>query len=256
MKRIYLLLLLTVAMTSAAFAGSRPINLNVTLASPTSSTVVTWGGSFNVDAIIKNTGTDSLRYTDSVLWFMSISNQLISLDLTGSGQASPYWLRFHQTLKTNDTFHVHINGLKLTSPQTVDSNRTLCFYAYPLSGPTPDTIAEANTADNKACATFMFNKNAFPASVGNVTNAGTVVSVYPNPANAVLNFNVNTVETAEIKVEIMDLSGRVVLQSNQGTMAPGAHTIPLDTKSLQNGFYLYRVYSGGELSAGKIMIDK
>ncbi|HLW30285.1 MAG TPA: T9SS type A sorting domain-containing protein, partial [Brumimicrobium sp.] len=68
----------------------------------------------------------------------------------------------------------------------------------------------------------------------------TDISVYPNPATSLLNI-VNPSNTASLKVEMLDMNGRVVLIENKALNNASEATIAID--HLERGFYTLRVYN-------------
>lgn len=258
MKRIYLLMALFVLGTSSAFA-QRVCDLQVTMASPTSSTVLNPGNSsFNLDVIIKNNGPDSLKgstVTDSMRWYATIQGSLINFTI--GSQSGTNWIRWNKGLKTGDTTHITFNGLAFSGySATADSMRTMCFYAFP-KGKTGDTIMDPNTANNNNCVSFMFKKTAFPSNVTTATRNGVNdVTLYPNPVTTTANFSFETVVNAEVVVKVLDLNGRIVIEENKGEMTAGKHSIQVNTAALTNGNYIYQVFVGNNVTLGKLTIEK
>jgi hypothetical protein len=69
-----------------------------------------------------------------------------------------------------------------------------------------------------------------------------VFSVYPNPANEVLNLSYQTELTERITISVIDMQGRVI--RNEVLVAvPGANVFQVDTSSLIAGFYVIQVGS-------------
>lgn len=255
MKRIYLLLLSVLLVTGAQ--AQRVADIQVSLNSPKTTDVVTAGGSFSVDAVIKNLGPDSIKYnSDSVLWYMSVGGGLINLTIGSSSGTT--WLRYHKQLKTNDTLHITFNNLTPTGyVSEKDSNRTFCFYAFPRGTKPSDTIKDPVTTNNSACVSFLWKATQFPAAVKSIVGNGTnTVVLYPNPAKEVTNFDFEMVTPAEVSIKVLDAMGRVVLDRNAGTLEAGKHTLPLITNSLASGTYTYQLYIGNNLAVGKLSIEK
>lgn len=255
MKRIYLLMILFVAAAANAFA-QRSVDLEVTMAQPTTSTVVNPGNAgFNIDVIIKNLGPDSLKSTtDSTMWYATISSSPISW--TFSGNTGTVWLRYNRGLKMNDTMHMTFNGIAFSQYSSEkDSNRTLCWYAFPIGKKPSDTIKDPNTANNSKCVSFMFRKTKFPQAVANVT-ANDVCVIYPNPAQNAANFSFNVASPSAVTLVITDMTGRVVVNKEMGVMTTGSHSIPVDTKNLPNGTYTSQLYVGKEMMTGKLNIQR
>jgi len=75
----------------------------------------------------------------------------------------------------------------------------------------------------------------------------------PNPFddNTVVRYNLN--ETANVSMNIVDVTGKVVATYNQGTQPAGAHTINISADKLSNGIYFY-TFKAGEYSVTKRMV--
>lgn len=256
MKRIYLLMILFVAFAGNAIAH-RTSDIKVTLAKPTSSTILTAGGSFDIDAIIQNLGPDSIRSaTDSIQWFATIQNGLINFTI--GSQSGTIWLRYNTRMNTNDTFHVRFNGLTPTNYTGVaDSQRTLCFYAVPM-GPNSDTIRDPNlnpiaSSNNRACATFTWKKTV---GVNDVQGGGTNnVKIFPNPAKGEANISFENNSPADVTLAILDLTGRKVASVNKGIMGTGNHTLQFSTAHLAPGIYVYELTVGNDMTAARFTVQ-
>jgi hypothetical protein len=75
------------------------------------------------------------------------------------------------------------------------------------------------------------------------------VSIYPNPANSVLNVLV----TGNATVQLLDITGKVVvLQTN----AIANQKQELNVENLANGIYLMKVYNDNFVSVSKVVINK
>lgn len=255
MKKIYSLALLMM-LAVGAFA-QRDINLEVTLVSPTASTTISAGNSFNILAVVKNLGPDSLRTTDSTLWFMSLSGQ--GLPFTFGSTTGVFWLRFNRSLKVNDTMQFNFPNRVLNYSQNVDSQRTMCFNALPtFDGGGNDTVADNDLTNNTSCVTLTFKAN-FASNVDEIFVSEAGVSeavVYPNPANKFTNVHVNMAYNADVFVRVLDITGRTVLTTPAQFMEKGDHKIELDLQNLQSGMYIYQVQMGKDVASGKIMINK
>ncbi|CAN5126417.1 hypothetical protein BH09BAC5_BH09BAC5_21050 [soil metagenome] len=75
-------------------------------------------------------------------------------------------------------------------------------------------------------------------------------SVYPNPFSSftIVHFSDN-VNMAEIRIEICDLSGRIV-----GNALSQNHDIEINRNGLSNGLYFMNIYSGSKLTASRKII--
>lgn len=80
------------------------------------------------------------------------------------------------------------------------------------------------------------------------------LSLYPNPANtqAMLVFRYNGIEEPNVNLQIMDLSGRLLIE-RRIAIRPGSNSLPLDTKSLSHGVYLVRLIGPGIAVARRLV---
>jgi len=78
------------------------------------------------------------------------------------------------------------------------------------------------------------------------------VVVYPNPSNGKITLLLSEEYTSEIKIEIIDLVGRVTKNLNYSTLI--SNEINVDLSNLEKGNYLIRIESGGKISTKKISL--
>ena len=78
----------------------------------------------------------------------------------------------------------------------------------------------------------------------------------PNPANANSIINYSLKEAAAVSFEIVDLTGRVVLNSNEGTQSVGDHTIEVDASQLAAGVYTYSLTVDGTRVSRQMVVSK
>jgi len=110
---------------------------------------------------------------------------------------------------------------------------------------------------------YVFIKaNGFTLNVINQASVGveepvataTMTNMYPNPAEAITTIEINATENAGIELTITDLTGRLLLSSNQN-IAIGANKININTSNLPTGLYLVnlRDESGNDLQSLRLM---
>jgi len=95
-------------------------------------------------------------------------------------------------------------------------------------------------------------------SVGGVTKGGLTFSgTYPNPAVNNTNIKFSLTKNADVTVEIMDMSGRVLNTIQQKSLGNGEHTIQVSTANMAAGNYLYSVTtSNGDAIGSKLTVIK
>ncbi len=67
------------------------------------------------------------------------------------------------------------------------------------------------------------------------------IGVYPNPFNSTTNVYFELESQSETSIEVLDVTGRIVLDGNLGVLEEGMHTVELNAKSLTTGIYLVNV---------------
>lgn len=88
----------------------------------------------------------------------------------------------------------------------------------------------------------------------NHINGVKLLSSYPNPfrINTFISFELQN--TAEVVLEMFDLSGKMVMQHNAGTMIKGLNRIEVDGSSLPAGVYYYTLTLNGEKTSAQKII--
>ncbi len=83
------------------------------------------------------------------------------------------------------------------------------------------------------------------------------LKMYPNPSNGTLNFDCKTIIGEHLKMEIVDLMGRLVLTEDLGKSYSDSITYTTDLSTLNNGIYLVSVKgSNGTNHIGKLILSK
>jgi len=67
---------------------------------------------------------------------------------------------------------------------------------------------------------------------------------FPNPSRNTTMVPYDLAVTAPVSFEVRDLSGKVVLTRSEGTKAPGAYRLELNTANLTDGVYFYTLTAG------------
>ncbi|MFI5221511.1 MAG: T9SS type A sorting domain-containing protein [Bacteroidia bacterium] len=79
------------------------------------------------------------------------------------------------------------------------------------------------------------------------------VTVYPNPANRVLNISFDLQNSAEAKMEMLNLVGQTVLSYTKEISK--SENVELDISNLRSGIYLTRVTIGDEKKIFKVVVE-
>lgn len=78
--------------------------------------------------------------------------------------------------------------------------------------------------------------------------------LYPNPAADIAYVDLNIKETANIAIEITDLTGRVIASRNYGTFA-GEQLFPIACADWAKGIYMVRINIGNDVVTKKLVVE-
>ncbi len=83
-----------------------------------------------------------------------------------------------------------------------------------------------------------------------------LIQNYPNPFNPSTNIRFALPETANVKLEVFDIVGRLVATLVDDMMDAGYHTVQFDGSSLSSGIYLYRMQAGAFTQTKRLLLMK
>ena len=118
----------------------------------------------------------------------------------------------------------------------------------------PGKAISKTTQDNRFAITIQ------PSSVANELNskpfAFNLEQNYPNPFNpsTVITFDVKDVQ--DVKLQVFDISGRLVKTLVNNKTSPGRHQVVFDASNLSSGIYLLRMQAGYFIDTKKITLIK
>jgi len=81
-------------------------------------------------------------------------------------------------------------------------------------------------------------------------------SVYPNPFNPMTTLNITIDKPYIVRINLYDMTGRMVQDVFSGPRTPGSHTFEVDGRNLATGIYFLNVIAGSESAQTKIMLVK
>jgi hypothetical protein len=81
-------------------------------------------------------------------------------------------------------------------------------------------------------------------------------NVYPNPTNNVAHIAMNLLESNTVRLEVVDLLGKVVYAENMGQVAAGNQLFDVDASSIGNGMYMFNIYVGEQKVTKRVSISK
>lgn len=131
---------------------------------------------------------------------------------------------------------------------TVDENWNS---AYPYAvGPTfYGVYSDASVATIDEATTNYTSTTGLTESVFNAMN----VSIFPNPASDLIAIQIEGLVTENLKVELLDLSGRVI---QNATIKKGSTISYFDVQSVYDGTYIVQISNGSNSTSQKVVIKK
>ena len=91
-------------------------------------------------------------------------------------------------------------------------------------------------------------------NVSNSVNANSTIKLYPNPAQNHTIIDMNIAATANVDIQMFDLTGRVVYSQSMGTLAEGRHAVVVPCQNLNKGIYVVKVVAGSQAMTSKLIV--
>lgn len=243
-----------VTLSSSAFA-QKVCNLGLTMVTPTANQSIPFtdvndpATQVNVTFNIKNNGTAAIVPTDTIFYRSEFSGTIRLI--TG------------QSIAPNAT--VLINpGFYISNAATTQTTTSYCLRLFPqgnvyygVNGNDTTwagvTYTDADTSNDRGCVSVIMKPKAATAvfEFGKINDQQ--LSLYPNPANNNLSFQLKLEKADKVIVSIKDITGREVLRKDYGLIQGGMdRTFDLDIKHINNGLYIVELMAGDRKATGKV----
>lgn len=169
---------------------------------------------------------------------VGISNEIMVFDNQNDGTNGPVFT-------TNNGSWASLNGS--FGPDPVDNKVLIAqittdgvlSFKLNIQIGTASGGVENYVADNPVGTEIQMASLTYSSTVGIQSHnaKSSNVSLYPNPASELANLNISNVNNADVSYKVIDLTGKVLLQKNFGTMS-GSISEQMDISSLSSGLYL------------------
>jgi hypothetical protein len=252
-----------------------------TLVVPTTSTTISANGIANFGVVfsptVAGTATSTMNITSSAgatAMTVNLNGVGAAATVAGAGNAPTT-----QVNHTSDQFMVIVTntGQCEWTPgiPTTDSLFTYVSGANPIPPGGSDTLIF--TFSPTSTGTFTMDVH-FPAASGattvapivTITGTSTLLGVghltaadgfsleqnYPNPFNPTTEIRFVLAKESQVKLEIIDVSGRVVRTVLDGHMTQGNHGTVINAAELSSGVYYYRLTAGSIQLTRQMMLSK
>lgn len=104
--------------------------------------------------------------------------------------------------------------------------------------------------------TMAADIRAFLTGTGVKENANSIteLAVYPNPASSQLTISFSLIKNSDVKVDVLDLTGRLIATVMNETAPSGTVNKTVSTGSMAEGNYIVRITANGVVSQQKLSI--
>ncbi|MDY0348855.1 MAG: T9SS type A sorting domain-containing protein [Tenuifilaceae bacterium] len=166
---------------------------------------------------------------------------------------------FEQALTVNPSPFVNLgDDLEVTFPYTILSGLTDLDFLWSTGETTPTIVVDEPgeywlTVTNEYGCQASDTVVLVLSSVYKIPGSGTVVTVYPNPADQWITINVEPRQPALFTIELISQAGQLVYSENIKQNQPFTHRV--DVSKFVQGVYLLRVSSDGEWVTVKVIIQ-
>ena len=79
---------------------------------------------------------------------------------------------------------------------------------------------------------------------------------YPNPSVGMTNFTYTTPRETEVRISLVDLTGKSIRTLISGRVSEGQHSVNFDAKDLPSGTYLYMLESQNTRLVRQMILTK
>ncbi len=166
---------------------------------------------------------------------------LVYAGITFNNYNPEYLIRRNQGLEIGTD-----NSVKLTAPTAIG------YYDGNWETGLGDFIGKRNLM-------IRLNLNDHANIVDGMDITSALVSLgqnYPNPFINSTRIDYELSESSDVSFDLIDITGKIVLRADLGTMTSGKHSYNLETNSLEAGIYFYTIKAGNFLQTKRMTIAK
>ena len=118
------------------------------------------------------------------------------------------------------------------------------MYGYfPLSSP-------------ELCLPVVIEESGIEGANPNILDKFILEQNYPNPFNSETNVSFSLNKEAFIKLEVYDISGRIIVELAKGYYEAGNYNLKFIAFNIPSGMYFYRLEAGSEVISRKMLLIK
>ena len=88
------------------------------------------------------------------------------------------------------------------------------------------------------------------------TSMSSLEQNYPNPVTGSTEIVYELANSSDVIIEVTDMTGRTILQFNEGNMPAGRHSMQVNTESLEAGVYFYTLKAGNFVDTKRMIVSE
>ena len=132
-------------------------------------------------------------------------------------------------------------------PVGTEGDNFIAVVSWPNGGPCENAVVSVDL-NGKSVVSSVLNSSA---SDGFILDQS-----YPNPSAGNTNFTYTTPREAEVRISLVDLTGKLVRTLITGRVSEGVHSVNFDAQSLPSGSYVYLLESGSVRLSRQLILTK
>ena len=78
-------------------------------------------------------------------------------------------------------------------------------------------------------------------------------TVFPNPTSSAFSYRINLANSADLSIDICDLTGRILITKNWNNLPAGNQQLNFNIENLPNGLYFMKAKIGNDFQTHKII---
>jgi hypothetical protein len=118
------------------------------------------------------------------------------------------------------------------------------------------TFPSAGPCEN-APVSVTLNGEGIVNSVNEISAEGfSLEQSYPNPTQGNANFTYSTPRETEVRIALVDLTGKLIRTLITGRVSEGQHIVSFDARDLASGTYIYLLESGSTRLVRQFILTK
>jgi hypothetical protein len=186
------------------------------------------------------------RLTDDSLSWLPFEDEVFALKMDGSGNVQR--LAHHHSRRYTPQNYEPVDSTYAAEPHATVSrngNRILFGSNWRL-----------NMAESASVDTYVIDFTNLVGFDETVKVSGTKGAIFPNPMRTAATLRFNLDKESDIKLEIRDLTGKIIYLGMHKNEAAGVHEIPFTLKSAAPGLYIARLQTSKQLLTVKFEVVK